>query len=277
MELFLNSLSQEAYSLTKSASQAEHSHFELQEEYNNLKNYTRQQLIQSSLGLHIPSLKTSKDLSNTSRSKSGIIKKPTPDLTTSHVETLSKTISTVKKSKLRFKPQKKIHNRSASVSSLRRPQKTANLSSNTNSIQNLNAQARERQNNEQPQFLKTLNINTDHHQYQPKQQKQQSSSRSKQELKFTQRSLNLNSSRLIVPSHPFVISPSLGGEGCDYQDHNHFTDIPPIQNERRKGLKKAQSPFFARVFSETANPNIPPDSPYRRPKEETIDYNIHVY
>ena len=279
MDLFLKSLSDEVCSLTQSAAKAEQSHSQLQDEYIDLQIQTRNQLIQSSLGVHIPSSKSSRDTSNSFKNKSENSIAPHSNLASSGIKSFSRN-QTIRKSKIRSKSQKKIcNNKSENMPTLNRPYKTSHLSSTLNTVRphtaipnNLSQDNKEL--NPGASLAKTLNININQCR---QNQHQQTSSRSKQELKFTQRSLNLNSSRLIVPAHPFIISPALGGDGFDYQDYNHFTEIPPVRNERKARLDKAKSPFFARVFSETANPNCPPDSPLRRSKQEKIDYNIHVF
>ncbi|OHS99400.1 hypothetical protein TRFO_34116 [Tritrichomonas foetus] len=58
-----------------------------------------------------------------------------------------------------------------------------------------------------------------------------------------------NSSRLFVPPHPFVMSPAMGGEGYNFQDFDHFTDLPPIKPYRRTGVN-SRTPFFAKIFAE---------------------------
>lgn len=273
MDLFLNSLSQEVCDLTQSAARAERSHSQLQDEYVDLQHYTRNQLIQSSLALHIPNSKSSKNIANSLKNQGENLKTPQIN-SVSGVNSLPKT-QTIRKSKIKPKSQRKIYNsHKENIPALNRPYKTHQFSSTTNPIRpqlhnpnEINQFNRERH-FENQRLIKTLNLN---------QQKQQSTSQSKQDLKLTQRSNNLNSSRHIVPAHPFIISPALGGDGYDYQDYNHFTEMPSVHNERRTGLKKAKSPFFARVFSETSNPNCPPDSPMRRPKDDKIDFNVQVF
>lgn len=271
MDLFLDSLSKEVCSLTQSATKAEQSHSQLQDEYLDLQLQTRNQLIQSSLGVHIPSSKSSRDIAQSARSKSENLVTHKSNLV-SGVNSFPKN-HVMRKSKPKSKSQKKIYdNRNENMTVFNRPCKMHKLSSTINPVRPpLNNSNEINKNSEISQFSKTLNLNN------VNQPKQQDSSRSNNNLRFTQRSLNLNSSRRIVPAHPFIISPSLGGEGFDYQDYKHFTEIPPIQNERRTVLKKAKSPFFARAFSETANPNCPHDSPMRRSKEDKIDFNIQVF
>ena len=58
--------------------------------------------------------------------------------------------------------------------------------------------------------------------------------------------------RVYVPPHPFIISPSMGGDGFDYQDYQHFTDIPSAK-PRRYATRRTQSPFFARAFAGNSN------------------------
>lgn len=259
MDLFLDSLTKETESFVQSSIQAERSHLKLQGEYFDIENMAKQKLIQSSRPSPIPKKKSAAISASINQSKMQ---------STLAIKANSRSKTTIRKKHPNdFSSNRKISSHLNNPIKQPKENQTKSTNSNNNDV--------EPTNNPSSFLIQTkspLNNSSPKHQS----QRFETKSITKNNLLFSHKPTSNLSARAIVPSHPFIISSAMGGEGFDTQD-SHFTNIPQTQPERNTGLRNQGSPFFARVFSERFNPNIPIDSELRCRPKGVIDPDVDIF